>query len=298
VSIKIIPRLFGGLGNQLFIYAAARRLALVNNAELVLDNVSGFARDRLYNRKYELGPFELPCRMATPAERLEPFPAIRRRVMRVVDRARPFNERRYVKQDGLDFDKRLLRVRPQSSLYLEGYWQSEGYFEDVGEIVRADLHMGPLTDQANKDMADLIHSHPAVAVHVRFFEPPQTQGPGNAPPDYYVRALQVIEDRVPRAHYFVFSDNPSAAATRLPLPSGRVTVVQHNQGSDGAYADLWLMSQCRHFVIANSTFSWWGAWLGSYKDKTVVAPSADSVGGLGVGAWGFSGLLPERWLSL
>ena len=79
---KVIARIKGGIGNQLFCYAAARRLALVNNAELVIDDITGFVRDRHYNRKYALDHFHIPCRKATPAERLEPFERYRRGVMK------------------------------------------------------------------------------------------------------------------------------------------------------------------------------------------------------------------------
>ena len=92
---KIIPRIFGGLGNQLFCYAAARRLALVNDAELVIDDVTGFARDREYRRQYMLDRFRIPVRKATPAERLEPFERYRRGLMKWLSRSKPFMERHY-----------------------------------------------------------------------------------------------------------------------------------------------------------------------------------------------------------
>src|SRR5712691_2524903 len=101
----------GGLGNQLFCYAAARRLALANNAELVIDDVTGFARDRQYRRQYALDSCHIPVRKATPAERLEPFERYRRGVAKWLSRKKPFAERRYLEQEGLDFDERLLDVK-------------------------------------------------------------------------------------------------------------------------------------------------------------------------------------------
>src|SRR5690606_2338337 len=97
----------------------------------------------------------------------------------------------------------------------------------------------------------------------------------------------------PAAHYFIFSDQPEAARARIPLPNERVTLVAHNQGDEHAYVDLWLMTQCHHFIIANSTFSWWGAWLAEHADKQVIAPGFEMR--QGTMTWGFAGLLPALW---
>src|SRR3979490_2538771 len=127
----LVARVLGGLGNQLFCYAAARRLALVNDAELVIDDVTGFARDRQYRRQYALDHFTIPVRKATPQERLEPFERYRRGMMKWLSRRQPFAERSYVEQEGVDFDERLLALKIKGTLYLEGLWQGESYFKDV-----------------------------------------------------------------------------------------------------------------------------------------------------------------------
>jgi hypothetical protein len=112
----------------------------------------------------------------------------------------------------------------------------------------------------------------SVAIHVRFFDDPNRQDDMSA--DFYNRAVQIMESHTCDAHYFIFSDRPAEAAEKIELPSGKVTLVNHNLGDSDAYADLWLMSLCKHFIIANSTFSWWGAWLSESVDKKVIA-SAD-----------------------
>lgn len=295
-DVKIIARLFGGLGNQLFIYAAARRLALVNDTELVLDDVSGFTNDVVYQRQFQLDHFSIPCRKATAAERLEPFDRFRRKVLRSWNQRKPFEERIYILQESIDFDSRLLQFKPRTKVYLEGYWQSEKYFKDVEGTIRQDLAIKPPTDSTNLYMADLIRSSFAVALHVRFFDETCAEGINNAPGDYYSRALETMERLVPAAHYFIFSDQPEAARSRIPLPDARVTLVSHNQGDQHSYADLWLMSQCKHFVIANSTFSWWGAWLANNPSKHVIAPGFEMREGKMW--WGFDGLLPAQWIKL
>lgn len=293
---KIIPRIFGGLGNQLFCYAAARRLALVNNAELVIDDVSGFVNDHEYKRQSQIDHFSIPCRKATAAERLEPFSRVRRTLKRRWNQRLPFAQRAYLVQAGVDFDPSLLHFKPKGTVYLEGYWQSEDYFKDVADTIRADLRIIPPTDAANLAMAAQIRSCTAVAVHVRFFDEPHASGINNAPGDYYSRAVETMERLAPSAHYFIFSDKPEAARARIPLPDARVTLVAHNQGDELAYADLWLMTQCQHFIIANSTFSWWGAWLAAHPGKQVIAPGFEMR--QGKMWWGFKGLLPGEWISL
>lgn len=292
---KIIVRIKGGLGNQLFCYAAARRLALANNAELVIDDVSGFVRDRQYRRQYALDHFAIPARKATSAERLEPFERYRRGLMKWLSCRKPFAERRYLEQEGWGFDGRLLTLKVNGTLYLDGYWQSEGYFEDVGQIIREDLRIIPPTDTVNQRMAGTIGNCQAVALHVRWFDAPGSTAAHNISAAYYRRAITVMEGKIESPRYFIFSDDPEAVSAGLDLPEGRTTIVTHNRGDEHAYADLWLMSQCRHFITANSTFSWWGAWLGNADAKVVIAPDLKIDGKT---CWGFKGLIPEGWITI
>jgi len=134
-----------------------------------------------------------------------------------------------------------------------------------------------------------------VAVHVRWFDVPSSAGAGNALEMYYRRAIAFVEERIETPYYFLFSDFPAAAREKLDLPVDRVTCVSHNKGDEGAYADLWLMSRCKHFITANSTFSWWGAWLGGSGPRTVVTPDLHTSG---KAAWGFPGLIPLGWVRI
>jgi len=290
---KVIARLKGGLGNQLFCYAAARRLALVNGAELVIDDVTGFVRDHKYKRNYALDHFNITARKATPRERLEPFERYRRGLAKMVARRRPFHQRRYVEQDGIDFDRRLLEFKVEGTVYLDGLWQSEEYFRDVADIIRKDLAIIHPKDERNKESAKRIQRGNAVAVHVRWFESPNLQSTThNLDKKYYMRAVNEITGKVREPHFFLFSDNPDVARRMLDLPKDAVTALSQNRGDEKAYADLGLMSQCKHFVIANSTFSWWGAWLGEKTNSIIISPG--EMRGE-ITAWGFEGLIPNRW---
>lgn len=292
----VIVRMLGGLGNQLFCYAAARRLALINNAELVIDDVSGFVRDYAYQRQYQLGHFNIRSRKATPSERLEPFSRARRYLKRRLGQLLRIENRSYIHQVGVTFDPRLLLVKTTSTLYLEGYWQSEDYFKDMEDVIREDLQIAPPIDPENTAMAAQMSDCIAVAIHVRFFDAPSEGGLNNASANYYIRAVAAMEEIVPGAHYFVFSDQPEAAREFIDLPTERLTWICHNRGDENAYADLWLMTQCQHFIIANSTFSWWGAWLANRANKKVIAPNFEIQNGKT--SWGFEGLLPKEWISL
>ncbi|MBU0598530.1 MAG: alpha-1,2-fucosyltransferase [Candidatus Omnitrophica bacterium] len=294
---KVIVRIKGGLGNQLFCYAAARRLALVNNSELIIDGVTGFVRDHQYHRKYALDCFNIKARKATSYERMEPFERYRRALAKFIARQRPFDLRSYLEQEGLDFDARLLDYRfKRGTVYLDGLWQSENYFKDIEEIIRQDLRITPPKDEVSRRMAERILSCNAVAVHVRFFDKPNNNNAFyNLRENYYLRATREILSRVEKPHFFLFSDNLDVARRTVKLPEDQVTCVDQNRGEGQACADLWLMTQCKHFIIANSTFSWWGAWLGAERKKIVIAPNYKTYGKT---AWGFKGLIPDRWVKI
>lgn len=293
---KIICRIFGGIGNQLFSYSAAQRLAIANDFELVIDDISGFTRDHAYQRTYQLDNFNIPCRRATTIERLEPFSRIRRHLKREWNRLLPFEQRTYLTQEGVDFDPRLLKLKLENTVYLEGYWQSENYFKDIEAVIRQNLLIEPPTDLYNLTMAEKISKKTAIAVHVRFFDDPNKTTTHNVCDGYYRRAIEEMEKNItPSPHYFIFSDKPKAAQALIPIGNDRTTLITHNQGNQFAYADLWLMTKCQHFIIANSTFSWWGAWLAKNPEKKVISPM--KTGGT-VTTWGFKGLIPTNWQCL
>jgi hypothetical protein len=294
---KLIVRVIGGLGNQLFLYSTARRMALLNDKELVLDDVSGFIRDP-YKRNYQLDHFNIMARKAAPYERLEPFSRVRRKIYKYWSESKEFNNRKYITQDikhvGIEFDSRMLFEWPNGIHYMEGFWQSEFYFKDVENVIRSDLHIQAPVDGINQSLADIIRTKKnPVSLHIRFFDNVFSEGSvNNIALEYYTHAISVIEDKCPDAHYFIFSDKVNDAISFIPLHHSKFTVVDHNQGDEHAYADLWLMTHCKHFIIANSTFSWWGAWLGEKSGSLIISPG--ELRGNRT-AWGFFGLIPDRW---
>jgi hypothetical protein len=162
-------------------------------------------------------------------------------------------------------------------------------------VLRADLRMKPSTNLANLQLTDEIRGSEAVAIHVRFFEL-GTAATQNMPMHHYERAIADMSSRVRAPRWFVFSDHPAAAGERLSLPARETTFVAGNSGAAGSLDDFWLMRQCRHFIIANSTFSWWAAWLADAAEKVVLAPGREEA--TGSRAWSFPATIPAAWSTI
>lgn len=256
----IIARLTGGLGNQLFQYAHGRARALACGEELALD-ISGYAdQTNVTPRAYKLDTYPICARLAT-ADEIRPFwPA--KTGVRLLDRA-------------------LTRLWPHlpkraTTTYLQGYWQDEKYFHDVTETIRAELTL-PATALSvrARELAKEIQNVQAVSLHVRrtdYLQPNSARYLPLCTESYYTRALAHVRQQTSIEHVYVFSDDPEWAHRLLPadLPS---TVVSDTTIGLADVEELFLMSQCKHHIIANSTFSWWGAWLNPSTTKIVVTPT-------------------------
>lgn len=302
MSKRLIAQIKGGIGNQLFCYASARRLAYVNGAELIVDATSGFTTDYLYKRQYSLNNFNIEVPKASPMDRMEPFGRLRRSIKRRLNKLMPLSKRRYIFQEGVQFDQAILSLKLQKgSTYFDGFGQSEDYFADIESIIRSDLAFKPPLDDQNQKTSMTIQSTNSVAIHVRWFNPGIKDSGDHVALQYYQEAISRMIATVTHPHFFVFSDQMAITKKLLgPLLSlHSVTYVKHNDCEEMAYADLWLMSQCQHFIIANSTFSWWGAWLGEKKNiSRIYAPGKYVNPNQSVTAWGFDRLIPDRWITL
>ncbi len=274
----VVVRLIGGLGNQMFQYAAGRALALRCGAALKLDT-SGFARPGTDTpRHYELDAFPISASIAT-AEDLacfglpqRPLPRWRRALRRLLPEMAKASGCGVYRERSFGFDPGLGHLRPP--LYLDGYWQSEKYFADCADVLRREFTPQAPLEPANAALAARIDQVNAVSLHVRrgdyVSDPKTSRYHGTCSIDYFCRAVDYVAARVADPHLFVFSDDRewATANLRLPIPT---TVVDVNP-PDRGYRDMQLMARCRHHVLANSSFSWWGAWLDPSPDKIVVAP--------------------------
>ncbi len=267
----VVVKLMGGLGNQLFQYAAARRVALVNNASLKLD-ISKFKNDKL--RTYRLKHFNIKAEIADLADIMQAKggAGISGQINRRLAKLKPYHRRLWIKERHLHFDPNILKL--SSPVYLEGYWMSEKYFKDIEDTLRQEFTVKSKPSLINEQMAQDIHRTNSVSLHIRRGDkasnPVTSQLHGVCPPEYYQAAVEKIAGIVENPYLFIFSDDPRWTQENLRLEY-QTTYVTHN-GADQDFEDLCLMSQCKHHIVANSTFSWWGAWLGAYPQKIVIAP--------------------------
>lgn len=271
-TVMIVVRLMGGLGNQMFQYAAGRRLAHVSGVPLKLDLSWFRSAARATPRSYGLHPFAIAEAFASDAE-LARIAAPAKRLAGLIARFTPLYLP-YLKEKHFHFDPGLLK--PRRNAYLDGYWQSEKYFSDIRDIIASELTVREPAQGMNRELAELMADPEltSVSLHVRrgdYVSSPKVSSlHGSCSPQYYAKAMELIACRVPRPHFYVFSDDPQWAGDNLPT-SHPCTFVRHN-GPEHAHEDMRLMTLCRHHIIANSTFSWWGAWLCRNADKIVIAP--------------------------
>lgn len=245
----IIVKLMGGLGNQLFQYALGRNLAYKNNTRLKLD-VNFF--NHSLSRHYALSYFNIDASFATPD-----------------DLTHLFSPDHIIKEKSFYFDPIILNL--PDNIYLDGYWQSQQYFIAIDSLLRKEFTPRLQLSTETLSLLDQINSVNSVSIHIRrgdyVYNPVTNKIHGIVPLTYYEHAIELITKRISNPHFFIFSDQPDWVKSNLRL-NFPFQIVECNQEQD----DLLLMSYCQHNIIANSTFSWWSAWLNSNEKKIVIAP--------------------------
>jgi hypothetical protein len=271
-EFPIIVRLQGGLGNQLYQYACGRALALQHGRPLLLDLRT--ILPEAPKRQYELHNF---CIQARPLTGHAAWCTRWVGSVRLGDYFRrlwpPAWSYKLIRDAASGYDPSVTQHH-NGPVVIHGYWQSYRYFADIATVLREDFRFKSPPVGINKELVAELESQQSVAVHVRrgdYVEVPFfNQTLGVCGPDYYQRGAEHLRKQVADPSFYVFTDDPSWAREHLKLP-GTVQVVDHNLGKSDA-EDLRLMSHCKHFLIANSSFSWWGAWLATAPDKVVIAP--------------------------
>lgn len=253
-KLTIIVRLYGGLGNQLFQYAAGRRLSVLHGTILKMDT----SQLCLIGRSYNLSPFSIQGNFATPQEVA----------------ALTGNSISYFKEPSFDLSYKENILKTRRDVYLEGYWQSERYFADISQLILREFRQKDPLDLNTQKSAEKIQQSESVSLHFRrgdYVENPKVRSLlGNLGMKYYEKCIQLVGERIEHPQFFVFSDDIDWVAENLHI-GYPMTFVTHNGSKN--YDDLRLMSMCKHNIVANSSFSWWGAWLNSNPGKLVLAPS-------------------------
>lgn len=286
----IIVKLSGGLGNQLFQYAYGRHLASINQLELKLDTSALTKTADWTNRSYALDAFTIQAEEATPDE-IKALAGSPHGLLQRVARKAGIMPIRYFQEPHFHFYPSALCLK--GNHYLEGYWQSEKYFEAISPMLRQELSFTFSPSSHSQTIKEKISGCTSVSIHLRRSDYVKTSKANlylqPLPMNYYQQAIDSIRQRVENPAFFVFSEDIEWAKNQ-----GVFASAAHFSTGTSAPEDLWLMSHCHHHIIANSTFSWWGAWLNQRPDKTVIAPQK----WFSTERFDTGDLLPVSWIQL
>ncbi len=264
----IIVQLTGGLGNQLFQYAMGRSIASRNNTTLKLD-INFFKTYEWHD--YSIGPFCINEVIASE-EDFRQINAVNNTVINKIKRKVFGSEPVMIHERDMLFNPAYLGIKDPA--YLFGYWQCEKYFKDNEAILRNEFRIKPAPSPANAALLEKINTTQAVSLHIRrgnfVSVDAVSKTHGTCSMEYYAAAVEKILSVCSNPVFYVFSDDIPWAKENLSIGQPCFFVDINDDKTD--YEDLRLMSSCQHHIMANSTFSWWGAWLNNKPGKVVVAP--------------------------
>lgn len=273
----IIVKLMGGLGNQMFQYALGRHLSLKHGVELRLD-ISHFKyeldQDKFSARDLELSNFNTNFGLVNATELKRHEKGKFSKILDLIYLNLPlkFNHL-YIREPFFTFYKKTLDA--PNDTYLDGYWQSENYFSDIRNVLLNDFTLVSKKSNETKQLEEKIRSETSVSIHIRrgdYLSIKENQNLYAAcDVSYYVDAIRRISEANAEVVFYVFSDEPDWFKKNVNTVGCKFHFVTHNIGKN-SYQDLHLMSLCKHNIIANSSFSWWGAWLNQHENKMVIAP--------------------------
>ncbi len=266
----IVMRLIGGMGNQLFQYACGRSLARRLNTELKLDITWNEEREKSHHCYYQLGNFNIQENFATESE---------------------IKNLNVVKEMRTDFVPAVLDSADNT--YLDGYWHSGKYFEEIADVIREEFTLKKELEQNSMSWREkILNCKCAVSVHIRrgdYLTPKFRNHSGAVPGTYYYSCAEELKKTFPKLTLFVFSDDHDWVKNNMHFN----VPVEFVEGCEHDYEELYLMSLCKHNIISNGTFSWWSAWLNKNPDKKVFAPYPWARSG-----WGGETIIPDSWIKV
>ena len=270
----IISNVIGGLGNQMFQYAAGRALSLRTNQAFAINTLE-FNHYNLHNG-YELHRvFDLQVPIASKSDLTDVigWPAATTLEYRLPSRlTKILSGAQYYGEESFGYSRKFLHL--EGSKYLHGYWQSEKYFKDYADSIRKDFLFKERMTLGNEKIYDQIKNSCSVSCHIRRGDYVNNlkanQIHGTCSVEYYRNAIRWIKESLNNPRFFIFSDDQDWVVRNLAFPANSI-FINGNSGIN-SFRDMQLMSLCQHHIIANSSFSWWGAWLNSSESKLVVAP--------------------------
>ena len=262
MTIKI--KLTGGLGNQMFQFATGYAVAKKNNVKLSLD-LKYINKRQLFNG-FELDKvFNIYSKVSFLNKQLS-FKSINfKEILSIFDNSYyNYTEPHY------HYSNNILNLPKHS--FLDGYWQSELYFKDYAHDIRAIFTFSNNLDKENNSIIDDINNNNSISIHIRKgdFLLKRNNNHNTNLKEYYSTAINESSNFLKNAKYFIFTDDPTWVSENFILNHYH-TIVDINHGKK-SFLDMYLMSLCKTNIIANSSFSWWGAWLNNAKDKVIYAP--------------------------
>ncbi len=269
----IIVKLMGGLGNQMFQYAAGRCLSYLHKTDLKLDMgfLNADSQNKYTQRHYALDVFNINAGLANELD-LKPFlPLEKNKITRALQRKLPILYFTIVaNESGHAFHKEFYSY--PKNVYLNGFWQSEKYFEPVKDVLITEFTLKEPLNKENKELENKIAYSNSVSLHIRrgdyVTHKEARDFHGNCSLEYYKEAISYLKNTCGNINLFIFSDDINWVKDNLKTEVPIYFVDLNNP----SHIDLHLMSLCRHNIIANSSFSWWGAYLNQNPNKRVIAP--------------------------
>lgn len=267
MSDKNIVKFNGGLGNQMFQFAFGKALEKKMHFGTYFD-MSFF--NKRYSRPFELDIFGLKL------NKIEDF-LTKFKLALIWKLRKKLNNKNFLginfyQESHFEYDENLFKLKPNT--YIEGFFQSEKYFKDIESELRTDFKFKNPPNEENQKLIEKIEKTNSVSLHIRRGDYVQKKHFINVYAtcslDYYKRGVELIANKYESPTLFIFSDDIEWVKENLKLPYDSI-YVNHNKGRH-SFEDMRLMSLCKHNVIANSSFSWWGAWLNNNSKKIVIAP--------------------------
>lgn len=295
----IIIAVFGGLGNQMFQYANGISTARATQQDLAIDSSligtyasrhNGFELQKIFNITTK------ECSRRDLA-RLTGIAAYSKHLRKLFTQPylAPIRNHTFICEGQTEIQQSSTTSQ-KNGAYLYGYWQSEKHFSDHSTAIRKLFKFPALKTKKDKALENQIITNNSISIHVRrgdyITNPQAATTHGSCSIQYYQNAIQHITKRIRTPHFFIFSDDTEWARSEIAPMTNQSTVVDGHSGNE-SFRDMQLMSRCKHHIIANSSFSWWGAWLNPCSEKIIVSPSAWFADGSTP-----SNLIPEKWIRI
>lgn len=268
--MSLFIRLRGGLGNQMFQYASALSLSHKESQKLVIDNFSGFLNDKKYQRSFMLDFFNINSTKIFDNKIFSLIYLIKFKFFHSL------NRRLYIKtfnyfDDNYSINK--ISFHKNKDIYLNGLWQNFKYFDHLKAKITKEFTIKKKYRVNIRNSFKNFNINNSISVHIRNYDKKQKKKKNNLPELYYLRAFEYIVNKIKNPKFYVFSDDVSYASFLLKNFEYDIVIANNLSMENNEIADFTLMSQFKNFIVANSTFSWWAAYLSKFDNKTIIYPN-------------------------